>query len=456
MKRPNIIIIYTDQLKRDFLGCYGADEISTPNIDSLAANGAVFDNFYTCSAVCTPSRGCFMTGNYPYVNGAYKNDITINNNAVGFADFFVNNGYSTGYCGKWHLANTKETLIEDDQHSLEFVNHLGFKDWDYKIEFGHCKSVVEKNGRVVISKDVGNESSYTTDWLFDHADKYINNYNSNDPFLYMLSVPDPHQPFRVRHPYDTMFNPLGLKIPETFYEKELPDWAENDEWGRKHYFPINLFDREGHLRRLKAQYLGEIKCIDDNVGKLIKTLKKKGIYDNTIVIFTSDHGDYMGDHGLVEKNNLYDSVYRIPLIISGVNKSRINSFMTVTDFAKTLISIAGFDSSKFSCNGNDKLHLLEEDKAEGQEEVYIHPSDVPRAGIITRKYELAYVGRGFRGEMFKDHILFDRENDPLQTDNLFNDPSYSKVIEELTDKIIKHHKKLHTPLEAIPKEVWYD
>lgn len=108
-------------------------------------------------------------------------------------------------------------------------------------------------------------------------------------------------------------DPLKVEIPESFYEDTLPDWAERDNWGRNHYFPKGLFDREGHLHRLKAQYLGSAKCIDDNVGKITTYLKKNGLWENAIVIFTTDHGEYMGEHGLLEKNNLYESVYHLPM-----------------------------------------------------------------------------------------------------------------------------------------------
>ena len=139
----NVLIIHVDQLRRDVLSCYGGKEVQTPNIDFLAENGVLLENFYTPSAVCTPSRGCFFTGNYPHENGAYRNGIPVKKDAHGFAEAFAKAGYHTGYLGKWHLADHKER--GDD---LGEYNPLGFEDWDYKVEFGHCKSVAYENGKV--------------------------------------------------------------------------------------------------------------------------------------------------------------------------------------------------------------------------------------------------------------------------------------------------------------------
>lgn len=121
--KKNILIIYTDQLKRDVLGCYGGNEVSTPNIDALKEDGVILDNFYTPSAVCTPSRGCLMTGRYPHRNGAYRNGVPVNTEEHGFAEVFEQAGYHTGYLGKWHLADHKE--IGD---KLGEYNSLGFYD----------------------------------------------------------------------------------------------------------------------------------------------------------------------------------------------------------------------------------------------------------------------------------------------------------------------------------------
>lgn len=450
--KKNVLIIFTDQLRRDVLGCYGGREVETPNIDEIAQDGIALDRCYTASAVCTPSRGCFMTGRYPYTNGAYRNGKAVGMEEHGFAEAFRQAGYRTGYLGKWHLSQSAHL-----GELLENYNPLGFEDWQYQVEYAHCKSVNKVDGKAVPSPVVGDETNYTTDWLAAETISFLERRDQDQPFLFMVSIPDPHQPHTVRHPYDTMFDPLKVEIPDSFCEDTLPDWAEWDEWGRKHYFPKGLFDREGHLRRLKAQYLGSVKCIDDNVGKITAYLKENGLWENTIVVFTTDHGEYMGEHGLLEKNNLYESVYHLPMVmhIPGLEKTgqRNSTYMDMVDFGVTLAGLAGIDYP-FPVQGRDKSDQLLEGKSDYPLELYIHPSDVQRAGIITEDYELAYVDKGWRGEQFHDHVLFDSHKDPQQIHNLFRDPAYRDVVEELTEKIRQHHAQVGTPREALPRALF--
>lgn len=446
----NVVIFYNDQLKTDVLSCYGGREISTPNIDRIAENGVKLTNFYTPSAVCTPSRGCFMTGRYPHNNGAYKNGESVFADEKGFANVFGDQGYTCAYIGKWHLAK-----IYDEGKSLDNINNLGFNHWKNKVEYGHCKSLEYVDGVLTPSREIGDENSYTTDFIANEAVEFLENQDKNEPFLLCLSIPDPHQPFNVRAPFDKMYDPEKMEIPASFNEQNLPDWAEYDTWGRNHYFPVGMFERAGHLKRLKAQYFGEVSCIDYNVGKVLDALKANGLDEDTIVVFTADHGDYLGEHGLMEKNNLYDSVYRVPMIISGVENveksTTIDGFMNVVDFGKTIATLAGVTHG-IETHGFDKSDLIYGTDENNIEEIHIYPSDVPRVGIITREYELAYVGENYdQDRIFKDHILFDRINDKLQMNNLFKNPEYQDVIKELRNKMIAHHVKYGTPVDVLPK-----
>lgn len=440
--QQNLLIIQTDQQARWTLSCYGGKEVETPHIDSLCQEGVRFDEFYTPSAVCTPSRGCFLTGEYPHVHGAYRNGMAINPDQTTFAHVLQERGYETGYVGKWHLAGDEAPNWLDKRYAM------GFDKCDYMINNIHQKKVIERPGtHPALSYEIGDKETYTTDWLTDKFIQMIEE-TGEGPFCYMLSIPDPHQPYCVREPYDTMFEPKDVWIPETFYEQELPDWAQDDEWGRKRYFPIDVEDREDKLRYIKSQYLGAVKCIDDNVGKILAHLEQNNLMDNTVIVFTTDHGEYMGEHGLLEKNNLYDSVYHLPLIIKSnqlfKGQRKINKYMSMVDFKGTILGLLGI---------GDTPAILKEEAIEEAwvDEIYIHPNDVPRVGIITPEYQLAYVGQGWQTEReFTDHILFHRINDPNQTNNLFNQAAYQEVVEILTQKIVNHHKALKTPLESIP------
>lgn len=450
-KRPNLLIIQTDQQSTWTLSCYGGTLIHTPNIDSIAEEGALFNNFFTNSAVCTPSRGSFITGRFPHFNGAYRNGVPIDQDQISLAHLLKDNSYETAYIGKWHL--------DGDEYPgwMTKERAMGFDECEYMFNCGHYKKVKEKKGeKPEFSKEIGDEETYMTDWLANKTIDYLTKTHENKPFFLMVSIPDPHQPYNVRAPYDTMYNPEDMPIPESFYQEVVPDWAEEDEWGRKRYFPIDQEEREEKLRHIKAQYCGEVKCIDDNVGRILAYLKEKDILENTIIAFTTDHGEYMGEHGLLEKNNLYDSVYRIPLLIRWPEKIKkgieIKEFVNIVDFQQTVLGIMDLEPCGKE-QGIDASPLLLGQKMDWKNEAYVHPNDVPRAGIITPEYELAYVGRGWQKEEsheFKDHVLFDRRNDPNQMNNLFDNPTYQHIIEGLTTKIVEHHKKLGSDISILP------
>lgn len=448
--KPNVLIIQTDQQSLWTLGCYGGTLIDTPNIDRLAKEGAMLTNFFTNSAVCTPSRGCFVTGRYPHCNGAFRNDMPLHAEEKTFAHVLRDNGYNTGYAGKWHLNGP------DSPGWMTPDMSMGFEDCRYMFNSGHFKEAIEHiDCPPELSRKLGNDTTYMTDWLADKTVEFLEqSAELNKPFLYMVSIPDPHQPYAVRAPYDTMFRPEDMPIPSTFYEENLPDWAEWDEWGRQACFPIAMEDRERKLQSIKAQYCGMVKCIDDNVGKILASLQENGLSDNTIVVFTTDHGEYMGEHGLMSKNNLYESAYRIPFLIrwSGniAEGAVIDSFLTTVDFQQTLLGLIGLSPCGRE-QGRDASPLLRGLTIPWENEAYIHPNDVPRTGIFTPRFELAYVGLGWNlFEEFQDHILYDRINDPEQTRNLFLEPDYQPVVKELTARIIRHHKDIGTDLSLLP------
>lgn len=450
MKKPNLLIIHTDQQALNTIGAYHGTEVETPNIDKIADTGAVFENFYTPSAVCTPSRGCLMTGRYPHCNGAFRNDECFNDDEITIAQILKDAGYSTGYVGKWHLNGSASPgwLTEKDSK--------GFTDCKYMANGGHQKKVIDVGEEhPVFSFEIGDEKTFMTDWLCDRAVDFLDKQEEEKPFFLMLAIPDPHGPYTVRPPYDTMYPPESVLVPETFDEDPLPDWAESDTWGRHQALPIYLEDREQKFRQIKSQYLGQVKCIDDNLAKILDKLDEMGVREDTVLVFTSDHGDYMGEHGMLHKNNLYESVYHIPLIVSYPSKidkgTRVNKYVNIVDFVPTMLSLMCVDPCGRE-QGMDVTPLLSGVDMDYEEEIYIHPNDVPRSGIITPDYELAYVGRGWgEGMEFHDHIMFDMQKDPLQKNNVYNDKEYGDIKAELTKKIVAHHKKYGTDFELLPE-----
>ncbi|WP_338394841.1 sulfatase family protein [Fulvitalea axinellae] len=430
-KKPNVLIIHTDQQSVWTLGAYGGDVVKTPHIDSLAEEGARLDNFFTNSAVCTASRGCFISGMYPHTNGAYKNNIQIRQDIEGFGHVFRKGGYDTGYIGKWHLDGDPKPGFTPKERAL------GFEDSRFMMNRGHWKKLQDQPDGTVKTfpyNIIGDKKTYTTDFLTDKALNFMKKDRGDKPFMLMLSFPDPHSPLSVRKPYDTMFNPEDMELPTTF-DIPRPDWMSRDlPYGK------DRKDRKTVLKRHKAQYYGMVKCIDDNVGRLIKKLKAMGQYDNTIIVFTSDHGEYLGEHGgLYGKNMFYENAYRVPFIVRWPRKIKagtaIKEHVTTVDFKSTIAGLVGF-STNGEEQGIDTSNFLKGKKVKGHEDTaYFHHCDGEFAGIYDKDYSVGFFSVG-------KHVLFDRRKDPDQINNLAEKPEYSETLRQFHVKVLKHSKSV--------------
>jgi uncharacterized sulfatase len=433
-KYPNLLIIHTDQLScwavssyaRQLTGTpnYGKTLVETPNIDSLAEEGAILYNFFTNSAVCTPSRGCLISGRYPHDHGAYKNNIEMNRDEVTIAHVLQNNGYETGYAGKWHLDGAPKPGWVKPERSM------GFADCRFMFNRGHWKKIVDQpqgNPKVSPYKVVGDKKTFTTDWLADKTIEFINKPRRR-PFFYMVSIPDPHGPFTVREPYMSMYEPEEMTVPNTF--KATPPGGKRNRGKNKEA-----------MKKHKAHYCGLVKCIDYNVGRILESLRSKRILDDTIVVFTTDHGEYMGEHGLYGKNQWYRTAYQIPFLVRWPKKiqpgTAISHFVTNVDVQQTLLGLMGIKPCGRE-QGRDASPLLRAEKLEWKDEAMIHHSSLESAGIFTPEYELVLKANG-------NHMLFDRLDDPEQTKNLHNNPEYGELMSKLAERIVRHNVEVDAP-----------
>ncbi|HCO94055.1 MAG TPA: sulfatase [Phycisphaerales bacterium] len=431
---PNLLIIHTDQLSSWAVSAYagqltktpnyGKILVETPNIDSLAKEGAILYNFFTNSAVCTPSRGCLVTGRYPHDHGAYRNNIEMNRDEVTIARILENNGYETGYAGKWHLDGTPKPGWIRPERSM------GFSECRYMFNRGHWKKIVEQPGgnpEVSPYKVIGNTKTFTTDWLADKTIEFIEK-SGTKPFFYMVSIPDPHTPFTVREPYMSMYDPEDMTVPNTFEESPATGKPKRGKG-------------TDSVKKNKAHYCGLVKCIDDNVGRILASLRDKRILDDTIVIFTTDHGEYMGEHGLYGKNQWYRTAYRIPFLIRWPKKIRagtvVEQFVTNVDVQQTLLGLIGIESSGRE-QGRDASPLLRGEEIEWKDQAMVHHSSLESAGIFTPKYELVLKANG-------RHMLFDRLKDPEQTRNLCGNTEYRDIMRGLAARIVEHNIAVDAP-----------
>jgi arylsulfatase A-like enzyme len=427
--RPNVLIIYTDQQSCWTIGAYDKGPFpekygATPNIDQLAARGTMLTNHFTCNGVSSPSRGQFMTGRYSHSNGIKNNNQIYNADEITIAQQFNTAGYDTGYSGKMHLMGTNE-----DFGPVGPV--LGFTDVRYYWNRGHPNSVVNNNGVLSLSCDeVGNDTTHITDFLSAKTIEFISTTRTN-PFFYMVSFPGPHFDCKGRYidrePYESLYNSLKFTLPVNF-NTNYPSWTTTRKTANSTIAAL-------------PKYLGMIRHIDDGVGLIIAALKAKGLYDNTIIIFTSDHGDYMGEHGLGSKNQFFEASYRIPFIISYPPKipqgQVISKFVLNTDIMPTLLNMAGITPNA-RIHGKDVSPILEGKDVKSDDMcIQIVGSDSSMAGIITPDFHLIIKDKALVG----DNQLFDRKNDLNETNNLYYDPRYMKIKRKLIKYISNHFEE---------------
>ena len=228
--QPNLLIIHTDEHSFRTLGCYGGTIVETPNIDWLAAHGAKFTSFYATTPVCSPSRAAFVSGRYPQNTPVVTNNVPLDDEVVTFAEILGNNGYATGYAGKWHLDGNGKPQWAPKRK-------FGFDDNRFMFNRGHWKKMKDSpegaaiaprnaQGKPTYAVAGADEKSFTTDWLVSKTIDFID-ANKDKPFCYMVSIPDPHGPNTVRPPYDTMFADAKIPVPASLRKtaEQTPKWA---------------------------------------------------------------------------------------------------------------------------------------------------------------------------------------------------------------------------------------
>jgi len=470
-QKPNVLLILTDEQSLWTLSQFGGQLPGTPNIDSIGKRGATFRNFFVTSAVCTPSRGCYMTGRFPHANGAYRNDVALNPGEFTLGSLFENADYETGYAGKWHLDGKNNPTFPD---WIPASRSFGFRDHEWMYNQGHWKRIIERprnwpdncsvvdngsakvvsphpDGRPDLSYKIDAPGEFFTDWLTDKAIEFIQRPR-NTPFFYILSFPDPHMPFSVEEPYATMFSPDTMALPESFHQSQLPKWAEEKQKREDlRSEGVSSKDdprREPVFRKRKSQYLGEVKCIDDNVGRILQVLSEREMLENTLIIFASDHGEYMGEHGIYYKNELYEPAHHVGMMMcwpkhidAGIN---VNQCVANVDLLPTLAGLLGLKTSGLE-QGRDASALLHGDSSHWEDIAFIHKDDFSQSGVFTERWEL-----GLAKE--EDSVLFDRKNDSLQIHNLYHEPAYASVVKELTNRTIQHNRDVGSPaLEWLAK-----
>ena len=454
-KKPNLIIVQTDEhnfrtlsayqklLSEDQAFVWGkGNNVTTPNIDKLADEGAIATSYYCSSPVCTPSRASFVTGLYPQATGAPKNGLHIREDIPTFATILRDQGYATSYVGKWHLAGHKK-------YSFDIKYKAGFEDNRFMMTGGHAPYFHIKNGKYkginekTAARLPKDEVITLTDFFTDKTLEILER-DKNKPFAVMVSIPDPHTPDYAKPPYNTMFQDLDIKAPKTMaaeFTAIKPSWAVNkNKMDKNEAVGKNSFKNQKNALK---QYFGQVKHIDDSFGRILQFLEDNNLSENTIVVFTSDHGDMFFEHNRRNKGVPYEASARIPFLIRYPAKipagKVLNTAYTNVDFAPTILSLMNIKTdAKF--HGLDTSNDFINNKKEitSNRITYYAKNGGWWVAAVTDRYKLVI-------DKKEKPYLFDLQKDPDELINFYNDAAYASVAKKLQSELFRQMKKYDEP-----------
>ena len=474
---PNIILIITDDHAYQALSAYDSTLIQTPHIDRLASEGMIFHRAFVTNSICSPSRAVALTGKFSHLNSVRDNLDTFDINQETFPKILQKSGYETAIYGKWHLKSEPQ----------------GFDFWEVLPDQGNYY-----HPEFLTSKGEIRETGYVTDVITDKAINYLDTLRDpTKPFLLLYNHKAPHRQWWpsmhdledwkyqkipvakslfddytnrgsaakeaemriLDHMALTMDNKIAPEILEALDYDEFMDWyadsyatrfnrltAEEKEQWMKVYGPINQEFQKTQpkgqalalwkYQRYMEDYLGTIKSVDRNIGRLLNYLDANELQENTMVIYTSDQGFYLGEHGWFDKRFMYEESFRTPLLIrypSIIKGGMVNHHLVQNvDIAPTILDIAEASIPE-DMQGLSLKPLFTESTAEWRKELYYHYYEYPGIHMVKRHY-------GIRTERYKlihfyydidEWEMYDLETDPNEMNNVFYDPEYTDIRKDL-------------------------
>ncbi len=432
---PNILWICTDQQRYDTVGALNNSQLHTPNIDKLVASGVSFERAYCQSPICTPSRASFLTGMYPSsVHGCGNGNDCWAEAAPLVTARLADAGYDCVLAGKLHLAGAQgriEPRPNHDGYRLFHWSHGPHDHWDEGHDYADWlrEQGFSLSEMLEHPQDTPPELHQTT-WCSDRAIEFIKADHAGKPWLMSVNIFDPHAPFDPPQPYIDRFDVDSMSGP-LFHESDLNAQRKLSEidFQTKARRP-----EEFDAKRIQAAYYAMIELIDDNVGRMLDALEDSGQLTNTIVIFMSDHGEMLGDHGLLLKGcRFYEGLVRVPLIMSWPGRFRQNerrqALVELTDIAPTLLELAGVPIPA-RMQGLSLRSLLCDRQANDHHRDFVRCEYYSALNPAAREDFSGSHATMIRGERYKLVVyhghglgeLFDLDADPGEFVNLWDDP----------------------------------
>ncbi|MEJ5092872.1 sulfatase-like hydrolase/transferase [Sphingobacterium faecium] len=465
--KPNIIFILSDDHTNKAIGIYGNKLAKTPHIDRIAKEGALFNNFFVTNSICGPSRAALLTGKYSHVNGFISNDKKFNIDQFIFSRSLEDSGYQTAWIGKWHL----ETLPQD-----------AFNYWTILPNQGHYFNP----NFITQSNDTVTYKGYVTDIITDLSKDWIRNRDQDKPFLLMIGEKATHREWLPAVEDLGSYDDIDFPIPPSFYDNyhnriaaahqdmsisetmqlgfDLKvnvdydsDWIYSrldkeqraayrtyyGDYVSKEFNEKNLKGKaltEWKFQRYMRDYFATAHALDRNIGKILDFLDENGLAENTIVIYGSDQGFYLGEHGWFDKRFIYEESLRTPFMIRypGVIKpgTVIEQSLLNIDWAPTLLEMAGVSVPQ-EIQGKSFSGLLQNKMINWRDHVYYHYYEYPQPhrvmphfGIRTSKYKLV---RFYGDQNFWE--LYNLEQDPQELNNIYKQFENSKLVKKLKEDL---------------------
>jgi len=485
-ERPNIILIMTDDHAKNAISCYGSQINQTPNIDRLAKEGLRFDNSFVTNSICAPSRAVILTGKYSHINGLKDNRDRFNGEQMTFPKLLQEAGYQTAMIGKWHLKSVPQ----------------GFDTW--KILPGQGAYY---NPRFIENGDTVKYEGYATNLITDFSLQTLDEFEKDKPFCLLFFHKAPHRNWMPDIKHLTLYDDVEIPLPETFFddyktrsaaareqdmeiinmftstdmkihlaedEKDYSGgsgsgnynapkwWADNynslTEEQRKAwdaaYDPKNKAFLEANLsgkelakwkyQRYIKDYLRCVASVDDNIGRLLDYLDQNGLTDNTIVIYTSDQGFYLGEHGWYDKRFMYEESLGMPLIVrypKEIKPGLISEEVVLNlDFCPTFLDYAGIEIPKDVQGESLRPLFLGQIPDKWRQSMYYHYYEYPHGwhfvkrhyGVRTKTHKLIHFYNDI--DAFE---LYDLENDPSELNNIYGKSEVTDIQKELETELVK-------------------
>jgi arylsulfatase A-like enzyme len=420
-RRPNVLVIFVDQQRWDTLGVYGSPMDITPHLDAAARRGVRFERGITTQPVCAPARACLLTGQYATTHGVWRNGLGLTGDEQTLASCFSAAGYETGYVGKWHLAPH-----ESGPGAVPARYRAGFADfW----EAANVLEFVSRPDRTVLYDAEGQEvrpPGYRVDAMTDRVIHFLRQEHAR-PFFFMVSYLEPH------------------------HQNDLDQYVAPDGYAERYknpHVPGDLRALPGTWYEHLPGYYGIVASIDENVGRIVRTLDEQGIADDTIVVFTSDHGCHFRTRNAEYKRSCHDSSVRVPLLVWGPGFDRrliVPEPVGTVDLAPTLLDAAGVPIPA-SMQGHSLLPLVRRETGGGDhppEEVFIQISE-SQVGRALRSERWTYGvvapdkhgGRDAASDVYVEAYLYDTFADPHQLVNLLGRRGYGEMATTLRARLV--------------------